>query len=169
VRFSEGVSSPPRGFFFRVAGFRDRRLVPLKPGVLVQHRVRREGDGFLVGNLLVVRLADIRVAQEPDAVAPRVRDDDVLVGVRLLLAAVVRGLFFSVFRPLAPPLRAIDDQPRPPAGSRFAAASVAPCSTTVPASSPARDVAVTERSASDARSTSPGVGPTGGTVAAAAM
>ena len=50
-----------------------------------------------------------------------VSDDDVLVGVRLLLAAVVQGLFFRVFRPLAPPFGAVDDEarlaPRQAAGS----------------------------------------------------
>src|SRR5205809_6233008 len=44
VRFSAGVSSPPRGFFFRLASFLDRWLVPLEPGVLVQHRLRWIGD-----------------------------------------------------------------------------------------------------------------------------
>src|SRR5947209_11918453 len=74
VRFSAGVRSPPRGFFFRLASFLDRWLVPLEPGVLVQHRVRRIRDRFLVGDLLVVCLADVCVAQEPDAVTPGVRD-----------------------------------------------------------------------------------------------
>ena len=36
VRFSAFVSSRPRGFFFRLAGLLDRRLVPLKTGILVQ-------------------------------------------------------------------------------------------------------------------------------------
>src|SRR5581483_7202098 len=98
VRFSAGVSSPPRGFFFRLASFLDRRLVPLESGVLVQHRPRRVGDALLVGNLLVVRLAGAGLTQEADALTAGVRDDHVLVAVRLLLAAVVRGLFFRVFR-----------------------------------------------------------------------
>jgi len=50
-------------------------------------------------------------AQEADPLAPGVGNDHVLVGVRLLLARVVRGLFFRAFRPLATPLRAVDDQP----------------------------------------------------------
>src|SRR5213082_2709623 len=67
VRFSAAVSSPPRGFFFRLASFLDRWLVPLEPRVLVQDRPRRVGDTLLVGDLLVVRLAGIGPAQEANA------------------------------------------------------------------------------------------------------
>jgi hypothetical protein len=35
VRFSAAVSSPRGGFFFRLAGFLDRWLVPLESGILV--------------------------------------------------------------------------------------------------------------------------------------
>src|ERR1043166_8521095 len=112
LRFSAAVSSPPRGFFFRLASFLDRWLIPLEAGVLVQDRLRRVADVFLIGHLLVVALARTGTAQEADALAPHVGDDHVLVGVGLLFAGVVRGLFFRVFRPLTPPVRAIDDQPR---------------------------------------------------------
>src|SRR6185369_1067133 len=110
-RFSAGVSFPRGGFFFRLASFLDRWLVPLEPGVLVQHRLRRVGDVFLIGHYLVMARAGAGSAQEADAFALEVGNDDVLVGVRLLLAAVVRRLFFRAFRPLAAPLRAVDDQP----------------------------------------------------------
>src|SRR5262249_11962298 len=65
---------------------------------------------FGIGNLLVVRLARARPAQEVDAFSRQGRDDDVLVGVRLLLAGVVQGLFFRVFRPLPPAFGAVDDE-----------------------------------------------------------
>src|SRR6185369_9042348 len=111
VRFSAGVSVPPGGFFFCLASLLDRWLVPLKSGVLVQHRLRRVGDGLLIGHRLVMPAARAGAAQEADPLAPGVANDHVLVGVRLLLARVVRGLFFRAFRPLATPLRAVDDQP----------------------------------------------------------
>src|SRR3954447_17738888 len=78
LRFSAGVSSPPRGFFFRLASFLDCRLVPLEPGVLVQHRPRWVGDALLIGDLLVVRLAGVGLAQEADAFPADIRDDHVL-------------------------------------------------------------------------------------------
>src|SRR5690349_12703597 len=93
ARFSAAVNSPPGGFFFRLPGLLHRRLVPLEPRVLVQHRPRRIGDALLVGDPLVVRLAGAGPAQEPDPLTPCARDDHVLVGVRLPLATVVRGLF----------------------------------------------------------------------------
>jgi hypothetical protein len=39
-------------------------------------------------------------------------DDHVLVAVRLLPTTVMQGLFFRVFRPLATPFRAVDNEPR---------------------------------------------------------
>src|SRR5262245_54919282 len=89
VRFSASVSSPPGGFFFRPASFLDRWLVPLEPGVLVQNRLRRIGDVLPIHDLFLVRLAGVGAAQEADAFTAGVGDDPVLVGVRLLLAAVV--------------------------------------------------------------------------------
>src|SRR5712672_2624302 len=101
VRFSAAVSSPPRGFFFRLARLRHGGLVPLKAAVLVPHRARRVRDALLVGDGLVRQVARAGPAQEADALTRCVRDHDVLVAVRLLAAAVVRPLFFRVFRPLA--------------------------------------------------------------------
>jgi hypothetical protein len=57
-------------------------------------------------------LADMGPAQEIDARALQRRDDHVLVAVRLLLPAVMRGLFFRVLRPLAPPFGPVDDELR---------------------------------------------------------
>src|SRR5215210_7597278 len=63
VRFSAAVSFPRGGFFFRLAGFLNRRLVALESGILVQGGPRRVGDSFLIGYLFVVRLAGARSAQ----------------------------------------------------------------------------------------------------------
>jgi hypothetical protein len=114
VRFSASVSSPRGGFFFRLPSFSDCWLVSLETGILVQHRSRRVGNALLVSDLLVVGLADIGLAQEADPLPTHTGDHDVLVAVGLLLTAVVQGLFFRAFRPLAATLRAIDDQLRIP-------------------------------------------------------
>jgi hypothetical protein len=53
VRFSAAVNSPPRGFFFRLAGLVYRWFVPLETAILVQHRAWRVGDVLLVGDALV--------------------------------------------------------------------------------------------------------------------
>jgi hypothetical protein len=82
----------------------------LEAGILVQDGLRRIGNGFRIGNLLVVRLTHARRAQEVDAFPRQGHEDDVLVGVGLLLAAVVQGLFFRVFRPLTPTFGAVDDE-----------------------------------------------------------
>src|SRR4051794_37105547 len=67
VRFSAAVSSPRGGFFFRLAGFLHRRVIPLESGILVQDCLRRIGNSLRIGNLLVVGLANARIAQEADA------------------------------------------------------------------------------------------------------
>src|SRR4051812_398163 len=90
VRFSAAVNSPPAGFFFRLAGFLDRRLVPLERAVLVQDRPGRIGDAFVLGDAFVGDLADVRAAQKGDAFAPQLHQDNVLVAVRPLPPAVVR-------------------------------------------------------------------------------
>src|SRR3954447_283159 len=109
AHFSAFVSSRPRGFFFRLAGLLDRRLVPLKTGILVQG-----GPGWitqvrLVRDPLVMDLAGVRPAEEQDAFTGTAHHQDVLVGVVFLLAAVVQLLFFGLFRPLPTPLGAVDD------------------------------------------------------------
>src|SRR4051794_32058494 len=111
VRFSPKVSSPPGGFFFRLAGPLHGGLVALKSGVLVQYRSWRIGNPCLVSDLFVVRLARTGLAQEANVRPLRLDDDDVLVAMGLLLAAVVQPLFFRVFRPLAAPLGPVDDEP----------------------------------------------------------
>lgn len=107
--FSAIVSSRPRGFFFRLAGLRDRRLIPLKPYVLVQRGTRWIRQVFLICDPLVVGLAGIRLAEEQNLLIRGAGHKDVLVRVRFLLAAVVEGLFFSVLRSLPPPFRTVDN------------------------------------------------------------
>src|SRR4051812_33923082 len=70
VRFSAALNSPPAGFFFRLAGRRSRRLVPLEAAVLVQRGSRRIGDPLVVGDALIRRPADVGAAQEADPLAP---------------------------------------------------------------------------------------------------
>src|ERR1700752_1908451 len=113
VRFSVAVSSPPRGFFFRLARLGHCRFVPLEAAVLVQHRTRRIGNAFLIGDGLVRHMARVGLAQEVDSLAFGGSEYTVLVTVRLLPAALVRPLFFRVFRTLAAPLGGIDDASRP--------------------------------------------------------
>src|SRR5215471_16367999 len=60
ARFSASVSWRPRGFFFRLASLLDRRLIPLKPGILVQGGARRVGQVRLVGDALVMGLPGVR-------------------------------------------------------------------------------------------------------------
>src|SRR4051812_22544407 len=78
VRFSAADSSPPRGFFFRLARLGHRRLVPLEAAILVQDRARRIGDAFLIGDGLVRHPAHVGPAQELDAIAVGGDDDHVL-------------------------------------------------------------------------------------------
>src|SRR5947209_17286241 len=108
--FSAAVSSRPRGFFFRPAGLLHRRLLALEPSVLIQGGARRVAQALLVGGPLVVRRPGVGPAQEQDPVVRGAGHHDVLVGVRLLLAAGVPGLFLWVFRPPPAPLRAVDDE-----------------------------------------------------------
>jgi len=112
VHFSAAVSFPRGGFFFRLASFLHRWLVPLKSSILVQHRPRWRGDAFLVGDLLVGRLAGVGATQEADPFPLDSGDDHVLVAVCLLPATVMQGLFLRVFRPSATTFRAINDEPR---------------------------------------------------------
>src|SRR5882724_9345869 len=112
VRFSASVSSPRGGFFFRLAGLLHRRLIALESGILVQGGLRRVGDPFLIGDLFLMRLARVRLAEVVNPFSPGVDDDHVLVAMLLLAPAVKKGLFFGFFRPLAAPLGGIDDQSR---------------------------------------------------------
>src|SRR5262245_49346680 len=109
ARFSASVSARPRGFFFRLAGLPDPRLIPLKPGIFVQGGagwIRQVGLG---GDALVMDLPGVGRAEEQDALAGAPDHEHLLVGVGLLLAAVVQRLFFGLFRPLPPSLGAVDD------------------------------------------------------------
>src|SRR3954452_5893901 len=67
VRFSAAVSSPPRGFFFRLAGLGHRWLVPLQAALLVQDRAGRIDEALLIGDGLVRHPALGGLAQQVDA------------------------------------------------------------------------------------------------------
>ena|SRR5271170_4382566 len=112
LRFSAAVRSLPRGFFFRLASLVDRWLVPLESRIFVQDRPRRIGNALVISNRLIVRLAGNSLAQEANPLTGYIRDDHVLVAVRLLLPTVMQRLFFRAFRPLAATFRPIDDEPR---------------------------------------------------------
>src|SRR3954451_14923692 len=104
---------PAGWLFFRLARLGHGWLVPLKAAILVQHRAGRIGDILLIGDRLVRYAALVGLAQKVDAAAVGPSDDHVLVAVRFLPPAVVRPLFFRVFRPLAAALGPVDDAPRP--------------------------------------------------------
>src|SRR5262249_20912387 len=112
LRFSASVSSPRGGFFFRLAGLLHRRLIALESGVLVQGGLGRVGDPLFIGYLFLMGLVRVRSAQVVNPLPPSVDEDHVLVAMLLLAPAVKKGLFFGVFRPLAPPLGGVDDQSR---------------------------------------------------------
>lgn len=99
------VSSRPRGFFFRLAGLLNRRLVPLETGILVQ-----DGPGWimqvrLVGDALVMGLAGIRLTEEHDTFTGTADHEYVLIGVGFLLAAVMQP-------PVSRPFSAVADAAR---------------------------------------------------------
>src|SRR5579864_746642 len=111
----DSAPSPPASVslaaaFFGLASPLHARLVALKAAVLVQRGATWVTDVLGLGYLLVVRLSRIGAAQVADPLAVGVDDHHVLVAVGLLLAAIVQGLFFRAFRPLAAALRAVDDQ-----------------------------------------------------------
>src|SRR5947209_949219 len=110
VRFSASVSSPRGGFFFRLAGFLHCRLIPLESGILIQGGPRRVADPFLIGDLFLMRLAGVSLAEVVNPLPSGVDDDHVLVAMLLLAPAVKKGLFFGIFWPLPPPLGGVDDQ-----------------------------------------------------------
>src|ERR671925_1956252 len=101
VRFSASVSTPRGGFFFRLTGLLHCRLIALESGILVQGGLRWVGDPFLISDLLLMRLAGVRLAQVVNPLPPGLDDDHVFVAMLLLASAVEKGLFFRVFRPLA--------------------------------------------------------------------
>ena len=91
-----------RAAFFRLPDTDIHRLIALKTGVLIQDGLGRVLDLFMVGNLLVMCGAQIRLAQIGYARGLPLSDDQVLIRMRLFLATIVQDLFFRGFRPLAP-------------------------------------------------------------------
>src|SRR5439155_10823845 len=87
ARFSAPVRSRPGGFFFRLAGLADRRLIALKPGVLVQRGTGWIRQPCLVSDPLLMGATGVGAAQEQHALIRGAGHQHALVGVRLLLAA----------------------------------------------------------------------------------
>ena len=98
ARFCAALSSRRGGFFFRLPGLAHRRLVALEARVLVQGGARRVLQVRLVGDPLVVGGAGVGAAEEQHPLGGAADHEHVLVRVRLLLAAVVQGLFFDTSR-----------------------------------------------------------------------
>ena len=83
--------------FFRLVGLFHTRLISLKPGVLAQCGFARISNAFVVRDVLIVGLAGIGLTQIANALGVRIRDQDILITVRFLLATVVKCLFFRIF------------------------------------------------------------------------
>ncbi len=81
------------------------RLTP----VFVQDSLTRISNLFAIRHLLVMRLTCIGRTQIADSLGLRIDDEHILVTVHLLLATVMKGLFFRLFRSLAASLCAIND------------------------------------------------------------
>jgi hypothetical protein len=98
-----GIGKPPRlqqksgsvPGFFRLACLLDRRVIPLGSRILVQDGLRRVGDPFRIGHLLVVGLANASMAQEGQPLPWQGHDDDVLVGVRVFFLPLQCRACFS--------------------------------------------------------------------------
>src|SRR5438552_2357507 len=99
----------PARCFFRLLGEHPLRLITLKTCVLAQRRVG--GIAYLcpIGRLLVVRFADHRRPQIDHCGRVFVDQQEVLVRMRFLLAAVLCLLLCGVGGTLATALGAVDD------------------------------------------------------------
>lgn len=79
------IDGLPTWLFLGLKGQHAWRLIALKARVFEQRAVRRKGNRRRIAQFLIVVLALSRVAQKDDALTGRLRDDEVLVGVRLFL------------------------------------------------------------------------------------
>src|SRR4030095_15990203 len=104
--------TPLGAAFFRLVRLLDWRFIPFKGGVLIQDPLRGIANRFGVHDLFVMDFPGIRLTQIADAFGLRIDHYDVLVTVRFLLAAVVQGLFGLIFRALAAPVGAVNNQCR---------------------------------------------------------
>src|SRR3990172_476232 len=87
----------------------DVGFIALKASVFAQNGSARISNPFAIRHLLVMCLARMRWTQVSDPLGVRVNNDHILVAMDLLLAAVMKGLFFWAFRPLSATLGAIND------------------------------------------------------------
>jgi len=94
--------------FFWLHGEDTFRLIALKTCVLVKGSVDGIGDRRLIGGFLVVYFARLGRTKIDHFAGHLIDQQDVLVGMRLLLAAVVRLLRGVLLGALAAPLRPIN-------------------------------------------------------------
>lgn len=91
------------------------RFISLKTRIFVERGVPRITNRLAIDDLLVLRLAGIRLAQVSDPLGLGIGDQNISVAVNFLAPTVMQLLFLLVFRALATPFRAINDE-----GQRFA-------------------------------------------------
>ncbi len=102
-----GISQVPATRFLGGLCNRDvRDGKSLKPHVLIQHTVGRQGVPFIINDRLVVPLARIRSTQEANHTGV-IDQQDILDRVAFLLAAVILHLFIGVYGSLDWTFRAI--------------------------------------------------------------
>jgi hypothetical protein len=112
MHWSAALSAWPRGFLGR-PGQHALWLIPLKAGIVVQGGIGRGHDRGLIGHLFIVHVARDRRTERDHLPGVCVDQQQVLVGMRLLLTAVMRLLLGSVGRPLATTFGAVNRQIRP--------------------------------------------------------
>src|SRR5262245_4495391 len=91
-------------------------VVALEAGVLEQRAALGEGVALLIGAGLVVLAARLRRPQPEHPPGPILGDDDVLLGVTLLLAGVVLAACLAVLGAADGPVGAVDEEQKLRAG-----------------------------------------------------
>src|SRR5882762_9356212 len=110
---SSTLNAWPLGFF-GLLGQHARRLIPLKARVLVERGMGRRGYLLLIGCFLVVLFAGHGRSQIDHFVGVLVHQQEVLICMRFLLAAVLLPLLCGIGGTLATTLRAVDGHSRSP-------------------------------------------------------
>src|SRR5215207_4295593 len=95
--------------FFRLNRFMHLRFVALETGVLQQGYVVWVGNVFRFGDLLVMGLAWIGLAQIRNSFFLEGGNHDILLTMDFLLTTIVQSLFFRIFGSLTPPFGTVND------------------------------------------------------------